>query len=523
MSEESHPLDIEACLQTLHRIVVSLTPNKSFRQVLRELLSALAETMHFQRPHIIVQDPESGNLRLSMAYGNAEAPEASYEPGTGITGQVFQSNKAIIVPCMSQHPDFENKLFGRSPEEMQRLAFICVPVHSGASEEDGAIGVLSADTPRASESELSNRCLFLETVAALVGTQVAWLQEDLARQHFRHTTEQAETRITSGSIIAHSKSMLHVLHQVHQVGSSHAIVLLRGESGVGKELMAQALHEASPRKDKPLIKINCAALPSELIEGELFGWLKGAFTGAVQNHNGVFQQADKGTLFLDEIGDLSLSAQAKLLRVLQDGVVQPLGTEKSIAVDVRIICATNRHLEKCVEAGTFRKDLYYRINIFPIFIPPLRDRTDDIIPLANYYLKKYAEEYKRPVSRISTPAMDLLTDYKWPGNIRELRNTMERAVLVCDEEAIRAYHLPTDMEKCGQANTVREHGAGFTETVERLEKDLIVDALRNTQGNIHQSARDIGLTYRIIYYKIKKYGINYHDFLPSPAKGSRKE
>ena len=217
MSEESHPLDIEACLQTLHRIVVSLTPNKSFRQVLRELLSALAETMHFQRPHIIVQDPESGNLRLSMAYGDAEAPEASYEPGTGITGQVFQSNKAIIVPCMSQHPDFENKLFGRSPEEMQRLAFICVPVHSGASEEDGAIGVLSADTPRASESELSNRCLFLETVAALVGTQVAWLQEDLARQHFRHTTEQAETRITSGSIIAHSKSMLHVLHQVHQV------------------------------------------------------------------------------------------------------------------------------------------------------------------------------------------------------------------------------------------------------------------------------------------------------------------
>jgi len=203
--------------------------------------------------------------------------------------------------------------------------------------------------------------------------------------------------------------------------------------------------------------------------------------------------------------------------------VQPLGTEKSIAVDVRIICATNRHLEKCVEAGTFRKDLYYRINIFPIFIPPLRDRTDDIIPLANYYLKKYAEEYKRPVSRISTPAMDLLTGYKWPGNIRELRNTMERAVLVCDEEAIRAYHLPTDMQKCGQANTLREHGAGFTETVERLEKDLIVDALRNAQGNIHQSARDIGLTYRIIYYKIKKYGINYHDFLPSPSKGGRKE
>ncbi len=174
-------------------------------------------------------------------------------------------------------------------------------------------------------------------------------------------------------------------------------------------------------------------------------------------------------------------------------------------------------------AGTFRKDLYYRINIFPIFIPPLRDRTDDIIPLANYYLKKYAEEYKRPVSRISTPAMDLLTGYKWPGNIRELRNTMERAVLVCDEEAIRAYHLPTDMQKSGQANTLREHGAGFTETVERLEKDLIVDALRNAQGNIHQSARDIGLTYRIIYYKIKKYGINYHDFLPSPSKGGRKE
>lgn len=513
--QENNPSDftIEACLQTLHSVIQALSPNKSFRTALRELLAALAETLHFQRPHIIVQDPESGNLKLTLSYGEAESPEASYAPGMGITGRVFATNAPIIVPCMKSRPDFGNRLFGRSEKEMASLAFISVPVHVTSKEGEEIVGILSVDTPTAPDAELALRCSFLETIASLIGSQVAWLQEDLARQHFRHTSEQAENSIRSGSIIANSKSMRHVLRQVEQVGPSRATVLLRGESGVGKELMAQALHEASDRKSRPLIKLNCAALPSELVEGELFGWRRGAFTGALANHKGLFQQADKGTLFLDEIGDLSLSAQAKLLRALQDGEVQPIGSERSDKVDVRIICATNRPLEEWVETGRFRKDLYYRINIFPIFIPALRERCEDIGPIAEYYLALFAKEYAHPALRISTPAMDLLKAYQWPGNIRELKNTIERATLVCDEEAIRSYHLPADLQHISSnASALRERGASFRDTVERLEKDLIVEALRNSRGNIHQAARDTGLTYRILYYKMSRYKIDYRDY-----------
>jgi Polyribonucleotide nucleotidyltransferase (polynucleotide phosphorylase) len=262
--------------------------------------------------------------------------------------------------------------------------------------------------------------------------------------------------------------------------------------------------------------LNCAALPSELIESELFGWRKGAFTGAVQNRAGLFRQADKGTLFLDEIGDLSTTAQAKVLRALQEGEIQPLGDERRYKVDVRLVCATNRPLEELVEQGLFREDLYYRINVFPVFIPPLRERPEDILPLTEHFLGMFSKEYDRPVRRISTPAIDLLLQYHWPGNVRELKNVMERAVLICEDAVLRAHHLPSTLQSAESSSTGPTGGGlGFNETIARVEQEFIVDALKNARGNIHQAARDLGITYRIIYYKMKKYGIDHRRFAPS--------
>lgn len=540
---------LDPYLETLCRVTEGLSPRRPFRDALREMLTALAEHLHFQRPHIVVRDPESGNLRLSLAYGReAGGREAAYAPGTGVTGRVFSSGTACIVERMADHPEFRNRLFGRSRQEMERLAFLCVPVRAGSetrsridfragagdgggtaspSENGGEaagsgleiIGTLSADTPLAPPAALRLRCRFLETVAMLVGRQVACLQEELARQHFQCESDSVELP-DMPTIVSVSKSMRRVLAQAARVGPSRATALLRGESGTGKELMAEAIHRSSPRRDRPFIKLNCAALPAELVEGELFGWRKGAFTGARDHHKGLFEQADKGTLFLDEIGDLPLPAQAKVLRAIQDREIRGLGGERSVPVDVRLICATHQPLEQLVEEGRFRADLYYRINVFPVFIPPLRERREDILPLSDYFLGIFAGEYKRPVRRISTPAIDLLLQYHWPGNIRELKNVLERAVLVCDEAVIRAHHLSLSLQTAGSSDTLGALRLGFTETVAKVEQELLVDALKHARGNIHQAARDLRVTYRIFQYKLKKYAIDYRRFiLPEPMGG----
>jgi Nif-specific regulatory protein len=310
-----------------------------------------------------------------------------------------------------------------------------------------------------------------------------------------------------------------VLRQARQVAPSRATVLLRGESGTGKELLADAIHIGSPRADKPLIKLNCAALPSELVESELFGHQKGAFTGAVQTKRGLFELAHNGTLFLDEIGELSLDAQAKVLRAIQEKEIQRVGGEQTLSVDVRLICATHQPLEELLTKGRFREDLFYRINVFPVFIPALRERREDILPLCEHFLQAFAKEYGKSIKRISTPAIELLSMYHWPGNVRELSNCVERAVLVCEEEVIRTYHLPPTLQTADSSAT--GINLSFGEAVAKFEQELLVDSLKKTRGNMLQSARDLRVSYRIINYKVKKYNIDVKRF--ATAKPKRKK
>ncbi|MFN2366027.1 MAG: sigma-54 interaction domain-containing protein, partial [Desulfurivibrionaceae bacterium] len=313
------------------------------------------------------------------------------------------------------------------------------------------------------------------------------------------------------SVISSSSRMQEVLEMIGRVAGSNATVLLRGESGTGKTLIARAIHHNSRRADKPFVVVNCTALPETLLENELFGHEKGAFTGANELKKGRFEVAEGGTLFLDEIGELPGHIQAKLLNVIQDREFQRLGSSRTIKCDVRLIAATNKDLEKAVEQGGFREDFYYRLNVFPIYIPPLRDRRTDILLLAEYFLQKYNEENRKQVRRISTTAIDLLIQYHWPGNVRELQNCMERALLICDEEAIKSYHLPPTLQTSESANPDRKPLA-LGAMVENFEKELIVDALKRFEGNQTKAAAHLETSLRVFNYKVHKYMIDFSQF-----------
>jgi len=300
--------------------------------------------------------------------------------------------------------------------------------------------------------------------------------------------------------------MRQVCDQVEQVARSNATVLLRGESGTGKEMIAHAIHYNSLRSKRPFIKVNCAALPDSLIEAELFGHEKGAFTGADRMKKGRFELADGGTLFLDEIGDLPPQTQIKLLRVLQEREFERLGGTETLSTNIRLITATNRSLEELIAEGTFREDLFYRLNVFTIFLPPLRDRKSDILLLAEHFLEKYEGEHNKRIRRISTPAIDMLTAYHFPGNVRELENAIERAVIVCDSNVIHGRHLPPTLQTAEVSGT--ETNVTLASAVAAFESDMIQDALKSSGGNIAKAAKMLDSTERILGYKIKKYGID---------------
>ena len=311
-------------------------------------------------------------------------------------------------------------------------------------------------------------------------------------------------------IIGSSGRMRQVCEQITQVARARTTVLLRGESGTGKELIAHAIYESSPRAAKPFIKVSCAALPDTLIESELFGFEKGAFSGAFARKPGRFDLAEGGTLFLDEIGEVSLATQVKLLRVLQEREFDRLGGTAPVKVNVRLIVATNKDLEKAIAAGTFREDLHYRLNVFTIFLPPLRERKPDILQLADYFLEKYSIEHDRAIKRLSTPAIDMLAAYHWPGNVRELANVIERAVIVCDCSVIHGHHLPPTLQTPEATGTVPD--VSLEASVRAYEKDLITDALKTTRGNQAKAAKLLRSTERIINYKVQKYGIDCERF-----------
>jgi Nif-specific regulatory protein len=386
------------------------------------------------------------------------------------------------------------------------IAFLCVPIRAG----NEVLGALSVDRLFSEGTDFEEDIRLLTIVASMTAQAVKLqrLVEDerqkLVEEKNRLQADlQRKYNITN--IIGNSKAMHQVFAMIAQVARSNATVLIRGESGTGKELVAHAIHYGSPRAKKPFVKINCSAIPETLIESELFGHEKGAFTGAVARKPGKFEQAEGGTIFLDEIGEVNAATQVKLLRILQEKEFERVGGWETIKANVRVIAATNRNLEEAMTEATFREDLYYRLNVFPIYMPPLRERKTDILLLAEHFLEKYARENGKEIRRLTTPAIDMLVRYHWPGNVRELENCMERAVLLCDEPAIHSYHLPPTLQTADETRSSVD--LSLEDAARNFETDLIVDALKTTRGNMRKAAERLQTTPRILGYKVQKYDI----------------
>ena len=325
------------------------------------------------------------------------------------------------------------------------------------------------------------------------------------KEEQQHLKDQLKN---TSRLIGNSDKMQILLESVALVAPTDTTVLILGESGTGKEVIADTIHSNSERAEKPLIKVNCAALPENLLESELFGHEKGAFTGAILRRKGRFDVADGGTIFLDEIGELPLAVQVKLLRVLQEQQFEPLGSSKTKTVNVRVVAATNRNLEQEIEQGNFREDLFYRLNVFPVVVPPLRERKDDIQQLAKFFLDQYSEKHRRQIKDFAPQTLDLFMRYEWKGNIRELENTVERSIILCREEFITVQHLPMQIQVLSKdLNSVSPEITGGM-TLKEMEKQLIISTLKQNDNNRTKTAEALGISRRSLQMKLKEYGIN---------------
>jgi Nif-specific regulatory protein len=496
-------------LSLLLEISQILDQSMDLKQVVTPVLNLLGDTLGFKKAVLTLLNRQTGEIvtESSLGLSNAQKEKGRYKLGEGITGRVIQNGEPLVVPHIAEDPVFLDKTGSRKDQEDQEVSFVCVPVIQG----NQTIGALSADLPLQEEPQLLRAVDLLKVINSMIAQAVKLRQEmeeekqSLVEENSR-LKDAIQEKYRPSNIIGKAHAMQQLFDMIAQVAGSDATVLVRGESGTGKELIAQAIHYNSPRSSQPFVKVNCAALPESVIESELFGHEKGAFTGAISTRKGRFELADGGTIFLDEIGDLSTPTQVKLLRVLQEREIERVGGAKTIKVNVRVIAATNRNLEEAIAMNEFREDLYYRLNVFPLHIPPLRERKSDILLLADHFVTKYNKKNNKSVKRISTSAINMLMSYHWPGNVRELENVMERGILLATNDVIHAHHLPPTLQTAESSGTTLT--SSLQDALEAVEKELILDALKSSRGNFSKAARALNITERIMGLRAKKYGID---------------
>ncbi len=496
-------------LAVLYKVSQVLLHRQAVSSVLQDVLDILATEKEMTHGALTLRRPDTDIFVIEASRGLTpdEVQRGQYRLGEGITGSVAANGRAEIVPDVSKDARFLNRTRARTGKTS---AFICVPImHRGQ-----VVGTMSVDRPAGDEEALEADLGFLTLLANLLAEAVASARENLAERESllaenERLRRQLGDRYQPSNLVGNARSMRQVYEQIAQVADSNATVLIRGESGTGKELVARALHYGSGRRNGPFLGVNCAALPDTLIESELFGHEKGAFTGAQQQRKGRFELANGGTLFLDEIGDIAPSVQIRLLRVLQERTFERVGGDQPVTVNLRIVTATNRNLEQAIKDGRFREDLYYRLNVFPIYLPPLRERKSDILLLGEHFLRKYCEMYGKNIRRISTTAINMMMAYHWPGNVRELENCVERAVLTATDDVIHGYTLPPTLQtsEATQTAILPENGASLQTVIESYEREILVDALKKHRGNAAAAGRFLQTTPRIINYRIRQLGI----------------
>ena len=503
-------------LSLLFKVSITLNRGHELRSSLQEILRHISEYLELQSCVITLYNPANGDIFIEEAYGltEEEIAKGKYKADEGITGKVISTEEPMIIPRVSEESLYLDRTGAKSSRRFNEMSFICVPlVFNGET-----LGTLSILRTYEAMRNLHDDQSLLVVVNSILAPAIKSIQEELVeKEKLQHEnfrlSPAAKKENNPDNMIGVSGQMEEVYKLIRQVAETNATVLITGESGVGKELVANAIHATSARKKMPYIKINCSALPDNLIESELFGYEKGAFTGASGMKKGRFELADGGTLFLDEVGDLPASTQVKILRFLQEKEFERLGGNRTIKVDVRLITATNRDLEDSIRSGDFREDLYYRLNVFPIYVPPLRERKSDLTLLADYFIGQFNLNNIKKIKRISTSAIDMIMSYHWPGNIRELQNCIERAAILSSNGVIYGFHLPPTLQF---PNDSEEKPKGTLKSaLEHLEKEMVYEALKLTDGNIVKAAQRLGITERIMGLRIKKYNVNPNRFKTS--------
>ncbi len=493
-------------LEVLHAACRIIGEALDLDEALRSILCILGKKLKMERAAITLFDEDLNRLLIRASYGLSPEEERRgiYAPGEGITGKVFLSGEPCLVLDVREEPLFLNRTGARKLHK-DRISFIAVPIVL----EDQVIGVLSVDRLFGTEIDFREDIRFLEIVALLVAQFVSLRRkveerEQRLRQENLVLRTELKKRFSDFMASSRNPEMQRVLALVRRVAPTKATVLLLGESGTGKTLTARLIHELSPRASGPFVKINCAVLPENLLEAELFGYERGAFTGAVSSKPGRLEEAEGGTIFLDEVAELSLPLQAKLLRFIQEREFERLGSTKTRRVDVRIIAATNQDLSKLVAHGSFREDLYFRLNVFPISLPPLRRRREDIPLLINFILRRLSKEYAREL-RFSPEAMEIMVRYPWPGNIRELENFLERLFIVCDQKKVDVQEVKSLLKKPEAKELFLAEDQEIPRTEPSAEE--IYRILKRHDFVIARAAKELGLSFRQLRYRIKKLGL----------------
>jgi len=503
-------MSLQLNIAVLNKISHLVARRTSVSEMLSEILNILNIEMSLMRGTLTLREGDMLVIEASQGLSAAEIGRGMYRVGEGITGKVALEGKPRVIADISQEKEFLNRTQARNSQN--DIAFICVPI----IYEDEVIGTLSMDRRVDSKTDLKSDLHLLElisniTARAIFASYAEVEEKEKLIAENRRLQAELSNKLRPENIIGSSNVMKTVYLMISKVASSNASVLIRGESGTGKELVARAIHKASQRSDKPFVAVNCAALPEGLIESELFGHEKGAFTGAINRKIGLVEVAAGGTLFLDEVGDLSLFMQLKLLRFLQERTYYRVGNNQERKVDVRIISATSRNLEEMIKDKKFREDLYYRLSVFPIFMPSLRHRKSDITTLVQFFLEKFNAIHSKSIVRISTPAINMISSYYWPGNVRELENCMEYAVLNTSDNVINGYNLPPALQSAQSTQSAivneNDENADYETLVSNFEREIIIEALKTHKGNATSAAHHLKTTPRIMLYKIKKFGI----------------
>jgi Nif-specific regulatory protein len=517
MTEQDKLIKKNRELQAVLDAARVLTSSFDLEENLTSVMNTLARNLDMERGCVFLLDPASGSLHIVAAHGlsREEIRRGTYKMGEGIVGRVIETGSPMYIPDLGEEPRFLNRTGSRPARE--GISFICMPIRI----KDKTFGVLTVDRIYSDEHGGVDDDLRVLGIVSPMIAQFVKLWET-----YRKTDEEKESlrtrlkdKYSFPNVIGESERYQAVLKSVRKVAGTEATVLLLGESGTGKELISTTVHYSSGRARGPFVAVNCAALPSNLLEVELFGCEKGAFTGATARRMGRFELAKGGTVFLDEIGEMPVDLQAKLLRVLQERTFERVGSSQEIKADVRIIAATNRDLAMEVRRGAFREDLYWRLNVVPIVIPPLRERTGDVRLLATHYLEKFSRDYGEKLA-LTEEAMAALEAYPWPGNVRELANTLERLAIMSEQPLIGIDDLPQAIRSLSGSTgpgsapgmpLVTGPSAADVSTlpgaVHLLERERIASALREHGHNQRKTAAALGLTPRQLGYKIKKYAI----------------